>query len=300
MCRAVAAARRRGRRRSARSRACDELPVGGAQTFDYPEPEHDLRRSCASASDRFVAYGQKCTHLSCAVIPQLERELLPLPVPRRRASTWRPAGRSPGRRAGRCRGSQLEVRDGTSTPPASRSARHEPRSLRAQPEHDDRQRRSSCIVLMIVVLQLWLLTATMNAFLGGDDAVVGPAALREPAASAQPGLLRYSASARALTVTRRRRGSRPHRSATLLPGYFALVMATGIVSIAAHFCGCSRASPSALLWVNVVATSCSGSSPSARLAALSAPRRRRPGDHARASGFFTWWPGTCVLGQPVR
>ena len=32
-------------------------------------------------------------------------------------------------------------------------------------------------VVLIVVLQLWLLTATMNAFLGGDDAIVLPAAL---------------------------------------------------------------------------------------------------------------------------
>ena len=31
--------------------------------------------------------------------------------------------------------------------------------------------------MVLVVLQLWLLTATMNAFLGGDDAVVWPAAL---------------------------------------------------------------------------------------------------------------------------
>jgi hypothetical protein len=31
-------------------------------------------------------------------------------------------------------------------------------------------------VLMLVVLQLWLLTATMNAYLGGDEAVVWPAA----------------------------------------------------------------------------------------------------------------------------
>jgi hypothetical protein len=31
-------------------------------------------------------------------------------------------------------------------------------------------------VLMLVVLQLWLLTATMNAYLGGDDSVVWPAA----------------------------------------------------------------------------------------------------------------------------
>ena len=31
-------------------------------------------------------------------------------------------------------------------------------------------------VLIIVVLQLWLLTATMNAWLGGDDSIVWPAA----------------------------------------------------------------------------------------------------------------------------
>ena len=32
-------------------------------------------------------------------------------------------------------------------------------------------------VLLLVILQLWLLTATMNAYLGGDDAVVWPAAV---------------------------------------------------------------------------------------------------------------------------
>ena len=31
-------------------------------------------------------------------------------------------------------------------------------------------------VVMLVVLQLWLLTATMNAYLGGDESVVLPAA----------------------------------------------------------------------------------------------------------------------------
>lgn len=31
-------------------------------------------------------------------------------------------------------------------------------------------------VLIIVVLQLWLLTATMNAWLGGDESIVWPAA----------------------------------------------------------------------------------------------------------------------------
>jgi hypothetical protein len=34
-----------------------------------------------------------------------------------------------------------------------------------------------CIVLVIVMLQLWLLIATMNAYLGGDQSVIRPAAL---------------------------------------------------------------------------------------------------------------------------
>lgn len=33
------------------------------------------------------------------------------------------------------------------------------------------------IVLVLVILQLWLLTATMNAYLGGDYDIVLPAAL---------------------------------------------------------------------------------------------------------------------------
>lgn len=32
-----------------------------------------------------------------------------------------------------------------------------------------------CFVLVLIALQLWLLTATMNAFLGGDGSVVWPA-----------------------------------------------------------------------------------------------------------------------------
>jgi hypothetical protein len=49
-----------------------------------------------------------------------------------------------------------------------------------------------CFVLILVVLQLWLLTATMNAFLGGDDAVVWPALAASVACLAlNLGLLRY-------------------------------------------------------------------------------------------------------------
>jgi hypothetical protein len=49
-----------------------------------------------------------------------------------------------------------------------------------------------CFVLILVVAQLWLFTATLNAYLGGDDGVVWPGL----AASAgclllNLGLLRY-------------------------------------------------------------------------------------------------------------
>jgi hypothetical protein len=33
-----------------------------------------------------------------------------------------------------------------------------------------------CVVLVLVVLQLWLLTATMEAYLGGEGTIVWPAA----------------------------------------------------------------------------------------------------------------------------
>ncbi len=33
-----------------------------------------------------------------------------------------------------------------------------------------------CVVLLLVVMQLWLLTATMSAFLGGNNSIIWPAA----------------------------------------------------------------------------------------------------------------------------
>ena len=45
-----------------------------------------------------------------------------------------------------------------------------------------RQQRTTIVhgmlafVVMLVILQLWLLTATMNAYLGGDQSVIWPAA----------------------------------------------------------------------------------------------------------------------------
>ena len=49
-----------------------------------------------------------------------------------------------------------------------------------------------CFVLILVVLQLWLLIATMNAYLGEDEAVVWPAAAASVVCLLlNVGLLRY-------------------------------------------------------------------------------------------------------------
>jgi uncharacterized membrane protein (GlpM family) len=48
------------------------------------------------------------------------------------------------------------------------------------------------IIVMMVVLQLWLLTATMNAFLAGQERVIIPAAVASIICFAlNAGLLRY-------------------------------------------------------------------------------------------------------------
>jgi hypothetical protein len=47
-------------------------------------------------------------------------------------------------------------------------------------------------VLITVILQLWLLTATMNAYLGGDESVIWPAAMASLLCLLlNAGLLRY-------------------------------------------------------------------------------------------------------------
>lgn len=44
------------------------LPVGGALVFHYPD-ESDPCLLIRTEENAFVAYDQKCTHLSCAVVP---------------------------------------------------------------------------------------------------------------------------------------------------------------------------------------------------------------------------------------
>lgn len=49
----------------------DEIPVGGARFFEYPA-EHEPAVLVRLSESAFVAYDQRCTHLSCPVIPQVE------------------------------------------------------------------------------------------------------------------------------------------------------------------------------------------------------------------------------------
>jgi Rieske Fe-S protein len=70
--------RRRGEPPVMRVASVQEIPVGGVLTFAYPGPQDDC--VLVRTGDRaFVAYGQKCTHLSCAVQPRVQEGVIRCP-----------------------------------------------------------------------------------------------------------------------------------------------------------------------------------------------------------------------------
>ena len=93
-----------------------------------------------------------------------------------------------------------------------------------------------------------------------------------------------------------------HRAAagveSFFPGYFALVMATGIVSIAAQLFGMSWIAR-ALLWINVVAFAVLSLLMLIRIAVYARRVLDDLRDHARGPGFFTLVAGTCVFGAQM-
>ena len=64
--------KRRGLGHLRRITTLDELAVGATMVFAYPE-EHDPCVLVRLGDRDLVAYSQKCTHLSCAVIPRPDR-----------------------------------------------------------------------------------------------------------------------------------------------------------------------------------------------------------------------------------
>jgi nitrite reductase/ring-hydroxylating ferredoxin subunit len=55
-----------------------EIPVGGVKIFEYPSPNEQCLL-IRTAADDYVAYSQKCTHLSCAVYYSAKNNRLECP-----------------------------------------------------------------------------------------------------------------------------------------------------------------------------------------------------------------------------
>ena len=62
--------KRRGQLPVMRIAPADSIPVGGSLVFHYPDP-HDTSIIVRTGHQLYFAYDQKCTHLSCAVVPDL-------------------------------------------------------------------------------------------------------------------------------------------------------------------------------------------------------------------------------------
>jgi nitrite reductase/ring-hydroxylating ferredoxin subunit len=70
--------RRRGEPEVMRIAALSDLPVGSVRTFTYPT-QQDPCVLIRPAEQVLLAYNQKCTHLSCAVIPRVDEGLIRCP-----------------------------------------------------------------------------------------------------------------------------------------------------------------------------------------------------------------------------
>jgi nitrite reductase/ring-hydroxylating ferredoxin subunit len=62
--------RRRGELPVRKIARADAIPVGGSLVFEYPD-QHDICIVVRTGYEQYFAYNQKCTHLSCAVVPDL-------------------------------------------------------------------------------------------------------------------------------------------------------------------------------------------------------------------------------------
>ncbi len=95
-----------------------------------------------------------------------------------------------------------------------------------------------------------------------------------------------------------RKGGISQAAANLFPGYFALVMATGIISIAAFMLE-MRWLAWGLLVVNLIAYPTLWLLLLVRLVRFFGRVKADITDHARGAGFFTVVAGTCVLGSQL-
>ncbi len=102
--------RRKGELPVTRIARAEAIPIGGSFLFDYPEP-HDTCIVVRTGAQQYFAYNQKCTHLSCAVVPDLARGRFHCPCHNGsfEVATGTPIAGPPRRPLERIR---LEIRDG--------------------------------------------------------------------------------------------------------------------------------------------------------------------------------------------
>jgi len=121
----------------------DELPVGGSKLFEYPHPGNFCILIRLNETE-FVAYGQKCTHLSCPVL-RVRRQAGCIVRVTTDGSTSKTGRQWRGRPAGLCRewawmsGTAKSMRTVTS------KALYENEGFRSEPaRHNHRGYRGIC------------------------------------------------------------------------------------------------------------------------------------------------------------
>ena len=276
---------------AARARIARAATIAGGRRRDHVHatrarttlPADPTRR--ADASSRTARSARTCRARSC---PRVDGGRPALPVPR---GLLRSPHGPQHRRPAAAPAAPDRARDATattSTPPASRRGRSDDDAC------DVLSRARSgltivygilCFVLMLVVLQLWLLTATMNAFLGGDERSSGRrSAPASRLSRAEPGLLRYLRTDRAPTTTAPAdAGSRDAAPGVLRAGHGdrhrldrrAAARPVALVAIA-------------LFALNIVVVRRAvGADPRARRRAIRARASPTSSHHGRGVGFFT-------------
>jgi nitrite reductase/ring-hydroxylating ferredoxin subunit len=70
--------RARGNPPEMRIASLAEVPLGSARVFGYPRPE-DICLLVRTDEQTLRAFSQKCTHLSCAVVPDVDKNRLVCP-----------------------------------------------------------------------------------------------------------------------------------------------------------------------------------------------------------------------------
>src|SRR5256885_2347177 len=133
-----------------------EIPVGGVKLFEYPGPEEQCIL-VRTSEESYIAYSQKCTHLSCAVYYSAPDRRLECPLCARAADPATGPSCAREARTGTGRDSHRRAARGTT----KQSAIPRNRNLTAIDG-------AMALIVLLLIIQMWLLSATLDLFLAGD------------------------------------------------------------------------------------------------------------------------------------